>query len=71
MCKTIMDRWTRELKISQERSENTISSYVSDVNRFKDYILEKKNNDNFDDAIGKIDYMDVEDYKFYFDETEK
>ena len=65
MCKTIMDRWTRELKISQERSENTISSYVSDVNRFKDYILEKKNNDNFDDAIGKIDYMDVEDYKFY------
>ena len=65
MCKTIVDRWIRELKISQERSENTISSYVSDVNRFKDYILEKKNNDNFDDAIGKIDYMDVEDYKFY------
>ena len=65
MCKTIMDRWVRELKISQERSENTISSYVSDLNRFKDYILEKKNNDNFDDTIGKIDYMDVEDYKFY------
>ena len=65
MCKTIVDRWMRELKISQGRSENTISSYVSDVNRFKDYILEKKNNNNFDDAIGKIDYMDVEDYKFY------
>ena len=65
MCKTIMDRWMRELKISQGRSENTISSYVSDLNRFKEYILEKKNNDNFDDILGKIDYMDVEDYKFY------
>ena len=65
MCKTIMDRWMRELKISQGRSENTISSYVSDLNRFKDYILEKKSSDNFDDVIGKIDYMDVEDYKFY------
>ena len=65
MCKTIMDRWMRELKISQGRSENTISSYVSDVNRFKEYILEKKSSDNFDDVIGKIDYMDVEDYKFY------
>ena len=65
MCKTIMDRWMRELKISQGRSENTISSYVSDVNRFKDYILKKKSSDNFDDAIGEINYMDVEDYKFY------
>ena len=65
MCKTIVDRWVREMEISQGRSRNTISSYVSDVNRFKEYILEKKNNDNFDDAIGKIDYMDVEDYKFY------
>ena len=65
MCKSIVDRWVRELKISQGRSENTISSYVSDLNRFKDYILKKKSSDNFDDAIGKIDYMDVEDYKFY------
>ena len=65
MCKTIVDRWVREMEISQGRSKNTISSYVSDLNRFKDYILEKKNNDNFDDVIGKIDYMDVEDYKFY------
>ena len=65
MCKTIMDRWMRELKISQGRSENTISSYVSDVNRFKDYILKKKSSDNFDNVLGEIDYMDVEDYKFY------
>ena len=55
MCKTIIDRWIREMEISQGRSKNTISSYVSDLNRFKEYILEKKNNDNFDDAIGKID----------------
>ena len=65
MCKTIVDRWIREMEISQGRSKNTINSYVSDVNRFKDYILKKKSSDNFDDAIGKIDYMDVEDYKFY------
>ena len=65
MCKTIVDRWIRELKISQGRSENTISSYVSDVNRFKDYILKKKSSDNFDNVLGEIDYMDVEDYKFY------
>ena len=65
MCKTIMDRWMRELKISQGRSENTISSYVSDVNRFKDYILKKKSSDNFDNVLGEINYMDVEDYKFY------
>ena len=37
MCKTIVDRWIREMEISQGRSKNTISSYVSDVNRFKDY----------------------------------
>ena len=65
MCKTIVDRWMRELKISQGRSENTISSYVSDLNRFKEYILEKKSSDNFDDILEKINYMDVEDYKFY------
>ena len=65
MCKTIVDRWIRELKISQGRSENTISSYVSDLNRFKDYILEKKSSDNFDNVLGEINYMDVEDYKFY------
>ena len=62
MCKTIIDRWIREMEISQGRSKNTISSYVSDLNRFKEYILEKKSSDNFDDVIGKIDYMDVEDY---------
>ena len=65
MCKTIVDRWMRELKISQGRSENTISSYVSDLNRFKDYILKKKSSDNFDNVLGEINYMDVEDYKFY------
>ena len=65
MCKTIVDRWVREMEISQGRSRNTISSYVSDVNRFKDYILEKKSSDNFDNILEKINYMDVEDYKFY------
>ena len=65
MCKTIVDRWVREMEISQGRSKNTISSYVSDLNRFKDYILKKKSSDNFDDVIGEINYMDVEDYKFY------
>ena len=65
MCKTIVDRWVREMEISQGRSRNTISSYVSDLNRFKDYILKKKSSDNFDDVIVEINYMDVEDYKFY------
>ena len=65
MCKTIVDRWIREMEISQGRSKNTISSYVSDVNRFKDYILKKKSSDNFDNVLVEINYMDVEDYKFY------
>ena len=65
MCKTIIDRWIREMEISQGRSKNTISSYVSDLNRFKEYILEKKSSDNFDNILEKINYMDVEDYKFY------
>ena len=42
------------MEISQGRSKNTISSYVSDVNRFKDYILKKKSSDNFDNVLGEI-----------------
>ena len=64
MCKTIVDRWVREMEIIERKSKLTIDAYLSDINRFKDYIA-KKHQEDFDSVIGKIDYMVVDDYKFY------
>ena len=70
MCKTIMDRWVREMEIIERKSKLTIDAYLSDINRFKDYIA-KKHQEDFDSVIGKIDYMAVDDYKFYLWENLK
>ena len=58
------------MEIIERKSKLTIDAYLSDINRFKDYIA-KKHQEDFDSVIGKIDYMAVDDYKFYLWENLK
>ena len=61
----IIERYERELKVIKGKSENTITAYMKDIDTFKRYYMKKNSFNNFDEALEKISYAELEDYTFY------